>query len=50
MKSLTTIKEVQILNGRLDALNRFLSRSIDKCKPFFLDIKKNRVDFCLNKV
>jgi len=43
MKSPTTIKDVQILNGRLAALNRFLSRSIDKCKPFFLVIKKNEV-------
>jgi len=30
------------------ALNRFLSRSADKYKPFFLAIKKNRVDFCWN--
>ena len=48
MKSPTTIKEVQILNGRLAALNCFLSRSIDKCKPFFLAIKKNGADFCWN--
>ena len=37
--------EVQILNRRLAALNRFLSRSTDKCKPFFQAIKKNKADF-----
>ena len=46
MKYPTKVKEVQILNGRLAALNRFLSRSIDKCKPFFLSIKKNKANFC----
>ena len=46
MKSPTTVKGVHILNGRLAALNRFLSRLTDKCKPFFLAIKKNRADFC----
>ena len=40
MKSPTCIKEVQILNGRLATLNRFLSRSMDKCKPFFQALKK----------
>ena len=48
MKSPTTVKEVQILNGRLAAFNRFLSRSMDKCKPFFLAIKKNEANFCCN--
>ena len=46
MKSMTTVKEVQILNGPLVALNRFLSRSFDKFKPHFLAIKKNEADFC----
>ena len=46
MKSSTTVKEVQILNDRLAVLNRFLSMSTDKCKSFFLAIKKNGVDFC----
>ena len=40
MKSLTCVKEVQMLNERLAALNRFLSRSMDKCKSFFQAIKK----------
>ena len=48
MKSLTTVKEVQILNGSLATLNRFLSRSTDKCKPFFLAIK-NGADSCWNE-
>lgn len=30
-----TIKEVQRLNGRVVALSEFLSRSADKCHPFF---------------
>ena len=48
MKSPTTVKEVQVLNGHLVAFNRFLSRSTDKYKPFFLAIKKNIADFCWN--
>ena len=48
MKSPAMVKEVHILNGHLTALNRFLSRSTDKCKPFFLSIKKNKADFCWN--
>jgi len=46
MMSPTCIKEVQILNGCLAALNRFLSWSTDKYKPFFQAIKKNGADFC----
>ena len=46
MKSPTCIKKVQILNGHLTALNRFLSRFTDKCKPIFLALKKNGADFC----
>lgn len=30
-----SIKEVQRLTGKLAALNRFVSRSGDKCLPFF---------------
>ena len=29
------IKEVQSLSGRVAALNRFVSKAIDKCLPFF---------------
>ena len=46
MKSLTCVKKVQILSGRLAALNQFFSRSTNKCKPFFQAIKKNGTDFC----
>uniref|UniRef100_A0A2N9F6A6 RNase H type-1 domain-containing protein n=1 Tax=Fagus sylvatica TaxID=28930 RepID=A0A2N9F6A6_FAGSY len=35
-----TTKEVQRLTGRLAALNRFMSRSTDKCLPFFKTLKK----------
>ena len=33
-------KEVQKLTGMIAALNRFISRSADMCKPFFLLINK----------
>ena len=33
-------KEVQKLNGMAAALNRFISRSADRCRPFFLLINK----------
>ena len=33
-------KEVQKLTGIMAALNRFISRSTDKCKPFFLLLHK----------
>ena len=33
-------KEVQKLTGMVAALNRFISRSADKCRPFFLLINK----------
>jgi dsDNA-binding SOS-regulon protein len=35
-----TTKEIQRLTGRVAALNRFMSRSIDKCLPFFKTLKK----------
>ena len=34
-------KEVQCLNGKVVALNRFVSRAIDKCLPFFRTLKKS---------
>ena len=33
-------KEVQKLTGMMAALNRFISRSADRCKPFFLWLHK----------
>ena len=40
MPSLTNIKEVQCLIGRITTLSRFVSRASDKCQPFFQVMKK----------
>lgn len=40
MTPLMNVKEVQSLNGRVVALNRFASRVTDKCLPFFKTLKK----------
>lgn len=40
MTPLMIVKEVQSLNGRVVALNRFASRVTDKCLPFFKTLKK----------
>ena len=34
-------KEVQCLNSKIAALNRFVSRPTDKCLPFFHALKKS---------
>ena len=34
------VKEVQSLNEKIAALNRFVSRVTDKCLPFFYTLKK----------
>ena len=34
------VKEVQSLNGKVATLNRFVSRAMDKCLPFFRMLKK----------
>ena len=36
-----TVKEVQSLNGKIAALNRFVSRATDKCLPFFRVLKRS---------
>ena len=36
-----TIKEVQSLNSKVAALNRFVSRATDKCLSFFRTLKKS---------
>ena len=41
MKPPKNVKEVQSLNGKVAALNRFVSRAIDKCFPFFRTLKKS---------
>ena len=40
MASPKNIKEVQSLNGRVVALNYFVSRATDKCLPFFKVLRK----------
>ena len=41
MKPPKNVKEVQSLNGKVAALNRFVSRATDKCLPFFRTLKKS---------
>ena len=36
-----TVKAVQSLNGKAAALNRFVSKAMDKCLPFFRVLKKS---------
>ena len=36
-----TVREVQRLTEKIAALNRFISRMLDRCEPFFKSIKKN---------
>ena len=40
LRSLQNPKEVQKLTGMVATLNRFISRSADRCRPFFLLISK----------
>ena len=40
MKPSQNVKEVQSLTGRVAALNRFVSKAIDKCLPFFKILRK----------
>ena len=35
------VEEVQSLNGKVAALNRFVSSATDKCLPFFHTLKKS---------
>lgn len=42
MKSPGKIKKIQRLTGMIVALTRFVSRSIDKCRPLFQALKKGR--------
>ena len=41
MKPPRNAKEVQSLNGKVAALNRFALRATDKCLPFFRTLKKS---------
>ena len=38
---LKTVKEVQSLNGKIAALNKFVSKAMDKCLPFFRTLKRS---------
>ena len=40
MTSPKTVKEVQKLTKRIASLNRFVSRVMDKCLPFFMTLKQ----------
>ena len=40
MRPPSNTKEIQRLTGRIVALSRFVSRSSDKCQPFFQVLKK----------
>ena len=40
MVSPWTVKEVQKLTGMISTLNRFVSRAMDKCLPFFKILKQ----------
>jgi len=48
MSSPKTAREVQRLTGRIVALNRFISRSSDKCVPFYQLLRKEK-KFNLNE-
>ncbi|XP_074377973.1 uncharacterized protein LOC141719490 [Apium graveolens] len=45
MKSPTSVKQVQSLTGRIATLNRFVSKSSDRCNEFFKAIKLTGKDF-----
>ena len=40
LKSPSNPKEVQMLTGMLAALNRFISKFTDRCRPFYQLLKK----------
>ena len=44
LESPKTIKDIQKLTGRVAALNRFISRSSERCKPFY-DLLRKNTDF-----
>ena len=42
LKAPSSTKDIQRLTGRVAALNRFISRSSERCKPFYDILKKNK--------
>ena len=49
MGSPRNVKEVQCLTGRVAALNRFISKSSDKCREFFAAIRKGHEFECTSE-
>ena len=49
MKSLTSMKEEEVLNGKLAALTRFISRSANNFAPFFYMLKNHKTFEWTNK-
>ena len=45
MKSPRSVKEFQKLTGCVAALGRFLSKSADKCSPFFKTLKQSKFEW-----
>ena len=43
------LKEVQCLTGMTTALNRFISRSVERCRPFFLLLHKWKEFSCFKE-
>ena len=41
LEPLRTVKEVQSLNGKIAALNRFVSKETERCLPFFRTLRKS---------
>lgn len=42
LRSPTKVKDVQKLTGRVAAMNKFISRSSDRCRLFYDVLKKNK--------
>ena len=40
IEELKTVKDVQILVGKVAALSHFISKMFDRCEPFFRNIKQ----------
>ncbi|XP_057542470.1 uncharacterized protein LOC130820933 [Amaranthus tricolor] len=45
MKSSGSVKEVQKITGCIAALRRFLSKSADRCSPFFKTLKQSKFEW-----
>ena len=41
LRSPRTVREVQSLNSKITAMNRFISKATDKCLPFFRTLRKS---------